>query len=56
MAHKFGTFKKFLEEHDDVVDRKRKLEVERIIKSHYEKYGSSEEESEADGSPKKSNV
>ena len=55
MGERFGTFKEFLQRNDDNVDRKRKPQLERIIKEHYDKFGSSDEDSVVDISPKTKN-
>ena len=46
MAERFGTFKDFLKRHDSKIDRKRRPEIEAVMKAHYDKYGSSDEEEE----------
>ena len=46
IADRFGTFKDFLIRHDDKIGRKRRPDLERVIQDHYDKYGSSEEESQ----------
>ena len=51
MGERFGTFKEFLIRNDDNVDRKRKPQLERIIKEHYDRFGSSDDEDSADMSP-----
>ena len=49
MAERFGTFKDFLKRHDSKIDRKRRPEIEAVMKAHYDKYGSSDEEEEKEG-------
>ena len=46
MAERFGTFKDFLTRNDDKIDRKRRPELDAVIKAHYDKYGSSDEDSD----------
>ena len=46
MGERFGTFKAFLERHDDKVNRKRRKDIAKVIEDHYEKYGSSEDETD----------
>ena len=47
MAERFGTFKDFLKRHDSKIDRKRRPEIEAVMKAHYDKYGSSDEEEDS---------
>lgn len=44
VAEKFGTFKQFLVKYEDKISRKKRPEIQRIIKEYYDKYGSSDEE------------
>ena len=53
MAERFGTFKDFLKRHDEKIDRRRRPEIEAVMKAHYEKYGSSDEESDNTFQPAK---
>ena len=55
MGEKFGTFKEFLIRNDDNIDRKRKPQLERIIKEHYDKFGSSSDEESIEVNPKVKN-
>ena len=43
MAKRFGTFRDFLKKNDDRINPVRKPQLEKIIKEHYDKYGSSDE-------------
>ena len=41
---RFGTFREFLKNHDDRINPVRRPDLEKVIKDHYDKYGSSDEE------------
>ena len=45
VAERFGKFKDFLLKNKEFIDRKNHEQLERIYTEHYEKYGSSDEES-----------
>ena len=38
-----------MKRHDSKIDRKRRPEIEAVMKAHYDKYGSSDEEEEKEG-------